>query len=450
MRWILLLSLTGIACGSDPGDGADVVEPEPTYNAEGQLCPVPVGVSSGDGALTLGDIYVPGLMPTGDCDASYDAVTLRFGLRTTETEARLIAPGSRVSGTSLTVGESFVAEDLVMSNARLFPSPDVGCTDSSHCAELGDGFSCQPLTGSRGMVCAQDIAMSAEAGSLRYVDRGPLQETILSHYIGGTMMGAHPELGGEPPILSELKSDPALDGAAAASSYLGILPEVQDPASRVCLSNWSSDGSANFVPERATCYLGHQEAQDRALPVTAVASFDRALWSNLASDASQTEQFGCGASSDTVLLTDGDDTGSLSETAYATAMMRVQELGIQVHLAHLDNLGRDDEHQSIYPGPVGGSDLMARMACESDGSYQIASQPTDLYRVFEALAYTSPGYFEVDLALPALASPDLPVGAYRLAFTLEATLHGEPQAFDYDTGMGASGVEDRRLVVFRR
>ena len=409
--------------------------------------------------VNLNQMYVIGTTNTADCASTDDTVTLRFGLSSTApNEVPLIVPGTEVNLDEVVPGLTFTAESLAFTDGVLYPSPDVLCLDDGDCDGVGDGFACVPLNPAHAAsahVCGHLIEMSPVAESLRSPGPEP-QDVVLSVYYGGTMLGANPEPGGVPPVRSEWKSDPALDGVTSASTFLDLLDANGDPADRVCVASWHDEGAVRFMEDASSCFSPTGTSADRE-QLSGLNSpqmgFERALWSTVSSAVNQFEAHSNAGNRRLVIFTDGGDTGSMAPNAFVLAQSSAVAAGVEVHIVHLDNLALLDDTEHPYPGPQGGDDQMARLACETAGSYQIATDPMHLRHIFRSLGYTLPGHWEVDLDIPALRSDDLPAGAYRLAVSVTVDLHDSVRTYDFrgDTSSGDFGnLDDRRLVLFRR
>lgn len=421
--------------------------------------------------IKLSQMYTIGALQSDNCSATDNILTFQFGLNSTNREdAPLIKPGIVVSGELLTLGESFGWQDVLFSNTVIYPSPDVTCTTDADCVDVGAGFTCQPMNSAREghNICGRTVELLVEQNSLEYVEPTDTQNYMLSMYYGGTLLGSNPESHLSldertypEPTRNEWKSDQNSEVSAGALTLFTLLAGNGTKDSEVCISSWSSDGSAFFMESRTDCFtpIGtstqrENNADDRD-QINSLSNpnsnFERALWSSILSDVGVFNYSGEGANH-LIVYTDGVDT-SLAQTPYTDALNAARDAGIHVHFVHLDNLAYLEGFEDIYSGPLGGSDEMARVACETGGSYQLATVAEDAKSIFRNLGYTLPGHFEIRLRLEALQRSEFAVGAYRIATTVRVTLHEDEKTFEFrgDVSAGEFGqLDDRRLVVFKR
>jgi hypothetical protein len=428
----------------------------------------------------LGAVYSTGALPfEGACGVSDESgVRIQFAMTTSTQPALPIRQGTKLPGFEVTVPDNFNAASVEFATlaespsnrAVIYPAPDIACATDIDC--------------SNGMVC--DLRARAQTSgdttrvcqlktTLGQVTARPLGETrpptAYTHDVlvlfsnGSTILGANANGTSNP----DRQSDP--NEYRTSSAYyltsrlatLANLPNGLDEGVKVCVGyfNEPTGLSLKLLPAGSTpdtCFnrVDGDVVNDiqRVNPVvdglfTAVQSTSqqgpRSNYGALINGASILGSATNTRKKHIILVTDGRDDGSNPNTEnFDTAVSALLTTGAQVHVLQLD-----------YPGdgglrnPAGPIDHLAQIACQTGGSYQYLSSPSDFETAYSAIANNIAGGFELGVVVGGLSS--LPAGTYRVATTMAVTL-GDAVANkgvkSVDFAYSADG--DNRLTLFKR
>ncbi|TVR03096.1 MAG: hypothetical protein EA398_06160 [Deltaproteobacteria bacterium] len=421
---------------------------------------------------------------------------------------------------TIVLGENFNWESLRFANARLFVSPDVNCASDADCAAAGfDGMRCLPVNPGEpapGVPLACGIQAEASDGlpfaqvvpefdGVEDADAQP-QVILFGIFNGSTVHGFDPgsSAGGvvleAVPDRSRYRVQMIQEGVRALLASGGAdPPDANTPEpqlrntyvrrSRICLASFRGEEftQPNYFPNVDDCFFEFTDSttssasirrfsQERYEPfntlLTTPERGGRNVWYSARQMLDRVDRelqavtnaipSGAGIAAPQghlVIFVDGppdpQDAFQNPETA-ASVTVRAQELGVQIHVLHLDRpfaFGQPGAGRP-YTGPV---DEYANIACATGGSYSYTREPQSLNSQFIGVSRTMARAFISDLDLQTLLERQaVPPGRYTLAGQLSVTI-GQSASQPLTLGGAVGGADDaggqrldRRLPVFKR
>ena len=143
-------------------------------------------------------------------------------------------------------------------------------------------------------------------------------------------------------------------------------------------------------------------------------------------------------------------TAEASGATFDAVMQEALNNEVIIHVVQLDRYDR-----AVDCDPVtahGASDEYSRLACATGGNFSFVERAEDLPEVFTNLGRAVPGSYRLQLLAERLAT--LPLGPYKLAFTLTATVDDRSNSFIFSalagSGDSTSGRQDTRMSIMNR
>lgn len=411
---------------------------------------------------------------------------LRFTL--VDTDQNFIFPGDELGPFTLDLGNTFTPDELSIqgNNGVLFPAPDVECEAGaqigSACPDAGlaaAGFTCQPIDPSAPtgdalarVVCAlPDFTIEISPNAEIAFDGDDIQRKAIIVLManGASLLGL--DSSGIPDRLN-CSSDPFDRRTRGANLMLRQLADDGNPyvgRTQMCIGTFEgqsepdykfpdgqavancfqpvADGGAgfNFLDSTINA-IGVQEGPGGRNPWAAVIDASARFNDWISTDYER----------HIVLFTDGDLSEDVVETAAALgqnfdgAVQAALNNEVTLHVIQLDRRDRADDctTASVH----GALEEFSRLACATGGNYTYLERADDLPEFFTNLGRSLPGQYEIPLVAEQLAT--LPLGPYKLAFTLNANVDDKQGSFIFSalagTGDSTSGRQDTRMSIINR
>lgn len=425
-----------------------------------------------------------------------------------DTNQQQMFPGHRLGKFELTlVGAppTLTPDNLSIDNsqATLYPAPDVICdesaADGAPCPDpllAAAGFQCRPLTdveiiSNESCATSDDCSVAGhvcDAGSCKpptsrvcALNDFPLsispnasvsfdgeassrQSVILLLSNGGSALGIDDQ---GVPNGQTCSTDPFDQRTRAATLMLGILGNETNAFSRttdLCVGAFAgqSEPDYRFETSPADCLRPVAEGTtDQAFLATEIARLanqetpdGRNPWGALIDAIGRFDEWGARGNRHIVLVTDGDVSADVLETTIALqqTFQRAMDLAIaanvRIHIVQWDRPGRPAD---CFPANTEGAmEEFGRLACATNGSYTFVERPEDLSEFLQNLGRSIPGRYSIPIVADGLAT--LPLGPYKAAFTLSATVDGQRASFELAarSGAGSTGRQDTRMTIVNR
>ena len=395
-----------------------------------------------------------GVVNALDCQDTDVNVVVRFTML--DEKGVLISPNERVGDGILHiegVEQNFDSEDIEFSNQSvLYPSPDQECVGNDDCDAP---FTCEAInpfnpTSSR-RICGIPIAIETFQESVQFDDGSDRKNIAIVMDYSQTLEGMKPDGSYD----ASRSTDPQNKRISAAQAFiLRFRSSAFAEDSRMCVVSFGGEGRAAvfFRPDPTSCMSGNfDQALAQVSQMTVGENGVSPIWSALLETIEQ--QFvSASGNKIIVLFTDGLDDGSLTDT-FEDALAAAVDNNVTVHVVQLDNPPPEDE-AGTGPRPyIGPEDQLARLACDTGGSFQYAQAPEDLRPLFSALATSVSARYEASLQIGQLTAADIVPGRYRVATAFTINLLGERRSFQFagdQTDVTSVDIVDRRLTVFKR
>lgn len=399
------------------------------------------------------DIVVAGgVINSVDCASTDTQVDLRFGLL--DGRSLFLSPG-RVTTDPISVGGSgnFRAEDITFSQQSfMYPSPDIACTGDGDCPAPYDCVPINPSLSGSETACGLQVSVQAFQGSLEYQDGTSEQKrSVLLMDFSESLSGIDAEGSFDPSCATDPEDERVSAARAFVLRYERTSSFSED--TRFCVAKFSGDGPAGtfFLPSEASCLTGDYDTVVTQLGTLTVGEEPGSpMWSAVGVVAGDTSPLTTAAGDRSIILfTDGLDDAELG--SFDEALAAVQAEGIEVHVVQLDTTPNDEAACGF--SAIGPEDELARIACETGGSYQYAADPATLRPLYTSLAHVLSEYYTVRLEIPQLGAADIEPGRYRIATVMTVNLLGETQSFSFagdQTDPASQDIVDTRLTVFKR
>lgn len=431
-------------------------------------------------------IHSPGTVGSQCNETSADVrPSLRFTL--TDTNQDFIFPGDRLRGFTMTLGDTFTPDELRIQGNRgvLFPAPDVLCDASasigSACPDAtlaAAGFTCQLLdpTAPTGdtqaqIACARpeftvEIGPNAEIGFTGDTVRRKAVIVLMAN--GSSLLGLDATGNPDRPNCS---SDPFDRRTRGLSLMLRLLSDEGNPfvgSTVMCLATFTgqSEPDYRFPDGRTLADCFQQVEQGRTgfefldTEIDRIGTSEEAggrnLWGAIIDASGRfNEWLSADHERHLVVFTDGGLTEDVVETATAlgqTPAAALQELVNNEVSLRVIQLDRRDRSAACTPALSRGAlEELSRMACATGGTYSYVERADDLPEAFTNLGRAIPGRYDIQLVTEALAT--LPLGPYKLATTITATVNERQASFIFSALAGSSSSasrQDTRLALFNR
>ncbi len=401
---------------------------------------------------TFEEIVAVGVINSADCAITDTQVELRFGLL--DGRNLFLSPG-RVTTDPISVGGSgnFRAEDITFgAQTFMYPSPDIACTGDGDCPAPYDCVPINPSLSGSETACGMEVSVQAFQGSLAYEEGSSEQKrSVLLMDFSESLSGINAEGDFDP----SCATDPADERVSAARAFVLRYERVSSFSedSRFCVAKFSGDGPAGtfFLPSEASCLTGDYDTVVSQLGTLTVGEEPGSpMWAAVGVVAGDTSPLTTAAGDRSIILfTDGLDDAEIG--SFQEALAAVQDEEIEVHVVQLDTTPNDETACGFTA--IGPEDELARLACETGGTFQYASDPATLRPMYTALAHTLGEYYTVRLEVPQLGASDIDPGRYRIATTMTVNLLGETQSISFagdQTDPASADIVDTRLTVFKR
>jgi hypothetical protein len=390
------------------------------------------------------------------------------------TDQRAIEPGERLVGFTVDLGGNFTVNDIsILENSgTLYPAPDQPCATDANCVAAGlTDFTCAPLAPAESAsvdaprVCGRPIVMSVSTTSpLVYQPRLPAEDgrrrrsVVAMFFNGDSILGICPGTGlpgcrldnlnqraaGYTQALTTLFSEnsPFAGGVEVCTGTYGAgsVGFLVPPGETSCFQRFGSAAAVSSGQEpytgRATTFISRGEQNIRMNYLAGVREgIDQLLNGAQANSDLHLVVYADQAITDPDVLRDNAAFGVTVENLLQDAI----DNGITIHAVQFDPPG------SVFgrSGPL--ADL-ARLTCETGGTFQYAENPGSVSESFSSLGFTLPASYEAEVSLGVIG--DVPRGPYRIATRMNVRVGNSTQLFDFGGFVASSGGRvDRRLLV---
>ncbi|MCA9562690.1 MAG: VWA domain-containing protein [Myxococcales bacterium] len=400
------------------------------------------------------------------CEDTDFLVRLDFSLF--DGSSNLIFNGDQLTPGQVTVGgsnPSFTTNDVSFSSGSvLFPLPEQECNSDTDCTAP---FTCEPTnpysaTGGDELSCGAQVDLEVQQSSLTFEgdrDDDAFDVVILMDYSASLI--DDPDMSG---FQGARGTDPSTLRLSAATTMVLSMrrsPWADDSHIRTCVARFGGEGPAGveFLPETTPdrCMTADFDVTLSQLSSTFLsvnASGGSPLWDGIVKAID--ERLALGPASrerHLVVFTDGEDDGSLVSD-FLDATTAAVDNNVIVHVIQLDNLPDPSDpsvNSDVNRVNIGPIDELARLACQTGGTFQYVNHPRDLREAFSSLANTMFGRYSFDLQVGRLNDADVPAGPYAVAAAMTVNLLEISQTFNFAGNQSDnSGGFDNRFTVFRR
>lgn len=425
-----------------------------------------------------------------------------------DTNQEQMFPGHRLGKFELTLVGSpptLTPDNLSIDGeqATLYPAPDVPCdetlADGAPCPDpllAAAGFACRPLTDVEivsNETCSTDADCSigghvCDAGSCKPPtervcalngfplsvspnasvsfdgDLGASRSVIVLISNGGSTLGIDDQ---GVPNGQTCSTDPFDQRTRATTLMVGALGNESNAFSRntdVCVGAFDGLSEPRYAFETSPndCLRSAAEGTaDQAFLSTEIQSLansntsgGRNPWGALLDAIGRFDEWNARGERHVVLVTDGDVSEDVIETTIALqetfqrAMDAAIAADVRVHIIQWDRPGRP---ANCFPASTEGAmEEYGRLACATNGSFTFVERPEDLSEFMQNLGRAIPGRYSIPIVADGLAT--LPLGPYKAAFTLSATVDGQRASFPLAarSGAGSTGRQDTRMTLINR
>ena len=375
--------------------------------------------------------------------------------------------------------------------ATLYPAPDVACAEGTPvgtpcpqdelaaagfmCARLVDppetcvGPSCFGDPECEAERCAVPIVCALDGFPLSVRDElpfafdgqpGSAQSVILMMTAGGSVLG---EQWDGAPNAEACSSDPLdlrVRGALALLFRLSHSLPGSSTEARLCMAEFGGLGEPDYLlGAEQECFqstlrrgegfellqtqcnrLGYQEEVGGRSPWEAVR------------DASQRfAEFGANGERHIVLVTDGVTTADVRRARASLEPQRIEAAFLAARQAatavHVIQFGRDTDPEICrYPTAAGPDAELARLACETGGSFNYVASAEDIEGVMDSVGRSILGRYSIGLDAPDLS--EIPLGSYKAAFAFTAVVGDEQPVLEF--APPTFGRRDQRATIVNR
>lgn len=387
------------------------------------------------------------------------------------TDSQVIEPGERLVGFTVDLGVNFTARDLEVlgRTGRLHPVPDVACATNNDCTAAGlADFTCEPLADASSgatdipRVCGRQIGVEIDTNTaMEYVPRLPAEDNrrrsiVTMFYNGDSVIGRCPDTGRIEAQRCRLdRNNQRLSGFTQQMLTLFSANSRFNESIQVCSGTYRA-GQTTFVEnDNGQCFrsfpgtrgLTEYFAEVQQIAANGLQNAPMDYFQGIRDGLAQFRNGGQPnadrhlviyvdqAIVDTRVIADNNAFNINVDSVLAEAL----DLGVTIHAIQLDPVGSPFGRS----GPL--SDL-ARLSCETGGTFRYVENPTTLSDAFSSLGFGIPSSYEALLRLSTIG--DVPRGPYKLATTITVRVGTSVQTYPFGGYVGvSSGRVDRRLQI---